>query len=203
MEATQTVEIVKFVEASEIESVYFETPYYLAPQKRGEKGYALLREVLIRNEKVAIANVVIRTRQYVAALIPKGDVLVMNTLRYENEIRPAHDLDVPRRNLKALHVTSNELDMANRLVEGMTGKWTPKEFHDTYHENLMALIEQRIKSGKTQEIDESEPKAKKQPAAVVDLMALLKKSVEAKGDRHRHGAKKARPHVTHHKRKAA
>jgi DNA end-binding protein Ku len=74
VEATQTVEIVKFVEASEIAPVYFETPYYLAPQKRGEKGYALLREILIQNQKTAIANV-IRTRQYVAALMPLGDVM--------------------------------------------------------------------------------------------------------------------------------
>jgi DNA end-binding protein Ku len=87
VEATETVEIVKFVEASEIAPVYFETPYYLAPQKRGEKGYALLREILIQKQKVAIANVVIRTRQYVAALMPLGDVIVMTTLRYANEIR--------------------------------------------------------------------------------------------------------------------
>jgi DNA end-binding protein Ku len=202
VEATQTVEIVKFVEASEIAPIYFETPYYLAPQKRGEKGYALLREILIHNRKVAIANVVIRTRQYVAALMPMGDVIVMTTLRYANEIRPSNNLDVPSRNLKSLHVTGKELEMGNRLVEGMSGKWNPKEFHDTYHEDLMALIEKRIKAGKTETIDESEPKAKKrQEGRVIDLMALLKKSVERRGSGHpRHKAQR----TSHHgKRKAA
>jgi DNA end-binding protein Ku len=201
VEATETVEIVKFVEASEIAPVYFETPYYLAPQKRGEKGYALLREILIQKQKVAIANVVIRTRQYVAALMPLGDVIVMTTLRYANEIRPADNLDVPSRNLKTLRITAKELEMGNRLVEGMSGKWNPKEFHDTYHEDLMALIEKRIKAGKTETIDESEPKAKRrQEGRVIDLMALLKKSVPKKGHGHTHD--KAR-HATHGKRKAA
>jgi DNA end-binding protein Ku len=200
VEATQTVEIVKFVEASEIAPIYFETPYYLAPQKRGEK-YALLREILIQNKKVAIANVVIRTRQYVAALMPLGDVIVMTTLRYANEIRPADNLDVPSRNLKSLRITAKELEMGNRLVEGMTGKWNPKEFHDTYHEDLMALIEKRIKAGKTETIDESEPKAKRrQEGRVIDLMALLKKSVANKA--HGHIRDKAR-HAPHGKRKAA
>jgi DNA end-binding protein Ku len=201
VEATETVEIVKFVEASEIAPVYFETPYYLAPQKRGEKGYALLREILIQNQKVAIANVVIRTRQYVAALIPLGDVIVMTTLRYANEIRPADNLDVPSRNLKTLRITAKELEMGNRLVEGMSGKWNPKEFHDTYHEDLMALIEKRIKAGKTETIDESEPKAKRrQEGRVIDLMALLKKSVAKKA--HGHTRDKAR-HAPHGERRAA
>jgi DNA end-binding protein Ku len=202
VEATQTVEIVKFVEASEIAPIYFETPYYLAPQKRGEKGYALLREILIQNEKTAIANVVIRTRQYVAALMPLGDVIVMTTLRYANEIRPADNLDVPSRNLKSLRITGKELEMGNRLVEGMSGKWNPKEFHDTYHEDLMALIEKRIKAGKTETIDESEPKAKKrQEGRVIDLMALLKKSVERRGEVH--SRQKAQRTTHHGKRKAA
>lgn len=202
VEATQTVGIVKFVDASEIASLYFDTPYYIAPQKRGEKGYALLREILIGNGKVAIANVVIRTRQYVAALVPHGDVIVLNTLRHANEVRSADKLDVPSRNLKALHISSKEIEMGNRLVEGMSGKWNPKEFHDTYHEDLLALIHKRIKSGKTEDIDESEPKAKKPAGKVVDLMALLKKSVAAKGHSH-HPAKKAQARHRHPKRKAA
>jgi DNA end-binding protein Ku len=202
VEATQTVEIVKFVEASEIAPIYFETPYYLAPQKRGEKGYALLREILIKNQKTAIANVVIRTRQYVAALMPLGDVIVMTTLRYANEIRPANNLDVPSRNLKSLRITAKEIDMGNRLGEGMSGKWNPKEFHDTYHEDLMALIEKRIKAGRTETIDESEPKGKKrQEGRVIDLMALLKKSVQRRGQVH---SRQTAQRTTHHgKRKAA
>jgi DNA end-binding protein Ku len=182
VEATQTIEITKFVDASEIAPLYFETPYYLAPQKRGEKGYALLREILKQNDKVAIANVVIRTRQYVAAVLPVHDVLVMNTLRYANEIRSAQGLPVPSRNVKALRINPKEIEMGNQLVQGMSGKWNPKEFHDTYHDDLMALIKKRVKTGKTKTIDESEPESKPREAQgrVLDLMALLKKSVETK-----------------------
>ncbi len=102
VEATQTVDIVSFVDALEIAPMYFESPYYLAPDKRGEKGYALLRQTLIETGKVAIAKVVIRTRQYRAALLPVNDVIVMDTLRYANELRSADELDVPTRNLKAV-----------------------------------------------------------------------------------------------------
>jgi len=200
--ATQTIDIVKFVEASEITPIYFETPYYLAPQKGGEKGYALLRDILIETRKVAIANIVIRTRQQVAALMPVGDVLVMNTLRYANEVRSAKNLEVPSRNRRSVHITEKEREMGNRLVEGMSGKWNPKEFHDTYHEDLMALIDKRIKAGKTETIDESEPVAKKRSEGrVIDLMALLKKSVKSKVA-HGHSGKKPR-HASHAKRKAA
>ena len=202
VEATQTIDIVKFVEAPEIPAIYFETPYYVAPEKRGEKGYTLLRDILIENGKVAVANVVIRTRQHVAALVPVGDVLVMNTLRYANEIRSAKNLEVPSRKGNTVRITEKEREMGNRLVEGMSGKWNPKEFHDTYHEDLLALIDKRIKAGKTEAIDESEPKTKKRPEGrVIDLMALLKKSVASK-TAHGHSGKKPR-HASHAKRKAA
>jgi DNA end-binding protein Ku len=126
----------------------------------------------------------------------------MTTLRYANEIRPADNLDVPSRNLKSLRITGKEIEMGNRLVEGMSGKWDPKEFHDTYHEDLMTLIEKRIKAGKTETIDESEPKAKRrQEGRVIDLMALLKKSVERRG--HGHSRHKAQRTTDHGKRKAA
>ena len=205
VKATQTIEILSFVDVSEISPKYFETPYYVAPLKRGEKGYALVREILRQNNKVAIGTVVIRTRQYIAALIPDGDVLVMNTLRYANEIREADELEVPSRNLKAVGISPRELEMGNRLVEGMSGKWHPKEFHDTYHEDLLALIKKRVKAGETETIDESEPKVE-QPAGgnVVDLMALLKQSVEGKRSKAparpgTHG----RGRVHHPRRKAA
>ena len=93
VEATQTVDILAFVDQDKIAPMFFETPYYLAPDKRGHKGYALLRETLKQTGKIGIANVVIRTRQYVAALIPVGNIILMNTLRYSNELRPADDLD--------------------------------------------------------------------------------------------------------------
>ena len=182
VEATQTVDIVSFVDAGEIPPVYFETPYYLAPDKRGHKGYALLRETLIQSGKVGIANVVIRTRQYVAALMPVKDVIIMNTLRYANELRGTEELDVPSKDLKAVGITPREVDMARRLVEGMSAKWKPEEFRDTYHEDLLALIEKRIQAGQTEVVtapDAEEEEAPKR-GEVVDLMALLKRSVEEK-----------------------
>jgi DNA end-binding protein Ku len=183
VEATQTVDIVAFVGAEEIEPTYFETPYYLAPDKRGEKGYALLRETLKATKKVAIATVVIRTRQYLAALIPTGDVIVLNTLRYKNEVKSAKDLEVPSDKLKASVVSPREIEMAKKLVEEMTERWKPERYRDTYHDDLMKLIDKRIKAGKTEVI--TEPEADEQlekPAKgeVIDLMALLKKSVKAK-----------------------
>lgn len=127
VEATQTIDILSFGDEDEIPSMYFETPYYLAPDKRGHKGYALLRETLKQTGKVAIANVVIRTRQYVAALLPVGDIIVMNTLRYANELRGTDELEVPSSNLKAVGVNPREIEMARKLVDGMTAKWNPDE----------------------------------------------------------------------------
>lgn len=183
VEATQTVEILSFVDGEEIGPMYYETPYYLAPDKRGHKGYALLRETLKQTGKVAIANVVIRTRQYVAALIPYKDVILMNTLRYPDELRDTDELDLPSSNLKTAGVGSREVEMARRLVEGMSAPWKPEEYRDTYHEDLLALIEKRVQAGQTEEViepskEEGRPRAK---GEVIDLMALLKKSVEEKG----------------------
>ena len=183
VDATQTVDILTFVKGAEIAPMFFETPYYLAPEKRGHKGYALLRETLKQTGKVGIANVVIRTRQYVAALMPVGGVIVMNTLRYANELRPADEFDVPADNLKSVNVSSREIDMARRLVEEMSDKWKPQGFHDTYHEDLMALIEKRVEAGQTEVITEPSEEKEERPAKgkVLDLMALLKRSVEDKG----------------------
>jgi DNA end-binding protein Ku len=191
VEATQTVDILSFVDEDEISSMYFETPYYLAPDKRGHKGYALLRETLNQTGKIGIANVVIRTRQYVAALIPVGDVIVMNTLRYANELRGTDEFEVPSSNLKAAGVNAREIEMAQRLVDSMTAKWNPEEYRDTYHEDLMALIEKRVQAGQTEVITEPAQEGEERPAKgeVIDLMALLKRSVETKGK----AGKQARP----------
>ncbi|HZH49584.1 MAG TPA: Ku protein [Nitrospira sp.] len=191
VEATQTVDILSFVDEDEISSMYFETPYYLAPDKRGHKGYALLRETLKQTGKIGIANVVIRTRQYVAALIPVGDVIVMNTLRYANELRGTDEFEVPSSNLKAAGVNAREIEMAQRLVDSMTAKWNPEEYRDTYHEDLMALIEKRVQAGQTEVITEPAQEGEERPAKgeVIDLMALLKRSVETKGK----AGKQARP----------
>lgn len=184
-EKTQTVEITDFVELDDIDPVYLDKPYYLAPVGKNKKGYALLREALKRTRKVGIAKVVIRSREYLSAVIPQGDVLVLEILRYPQEIRPPADLDVPQGELKDMGINDRELEMAERLVEGMTGAWEPEKYQDTYRGDLMQLIQQRIESGNTDAPDETPVAELEESGDVVDIMALLKRSVEATGGRER------------------
>jgi DNA end-binding protein Ku len=182
VEATQTVDIVAFVDAAAVAPYYYDTPYYLEPGKRGEKGYTLLREVLRRTGRVGIANVVIRSKQHLAALIPLERMLLMNTLRFAHEIRPASELNLPEEGLNGL--SEKEVAMAERLVDDMTEKsWDPTQYKDTYTADLMAQIEKKIQSGETHAItpasaDEAEPR---KGAEVIDLVSLLRRSLEKKG----------------------
>jgi len=212
-EASKTVDIMAFVDLADIAPQYLETPYYLAPGKRGEKAYALLRDAMAKAGKAGIATVVIRTKQYLAAVIAQGEALIMNTLRYHDELKSAADLDIPEK-VKGHKPSSKELDMALRLIEDMADEWRPERYHDTYHEDLMKRIEEKVKAGQTEEI--TEPEKEERPAKgaqVVDLMALLRKSVEGGG---RKGAAKAhkeekeeknerahKPRRAAHKRRAA
>ena len=185
IEASKTVDIQAFVDLKAIPPLYFETPYYLAPGRRGEKAYALLRDALRKSGKAGVATVVIRTRQYLAAVIPRDDVLVMNTLRYAGELRGVEALAIPASALSA-KATAKELDMALRLVDDMSEEWQPEKFKDTYREDLLARIEAKVKAGQTQEI--TAPAKGEDEAAgaeVIDLMALLKKSVERKPEKER------------------
>ncbi|HKQ27536.1 MAG TPA: Ku protein [Burkholderiales bacterium] len=180
IEASKTVDIQAFVDLNEIPPVYFETPYYLAPGKRGEKAYALLRDAMKKAGKAGIATVVIRTRQYLAAVIAQGEVLVMNTLRYADELKGVEELGVPAGILNA-KATPKEIEMALRLIDDMAEKWQPEKFKDTYRDDLMARINEKIKQGQT-EVITAPASAEKEAAGadVIDLMALLKKSVERK-----------------------
>lgn len=172
VEATQSVDIVGFVERAQLPAFFFESPYYLAPGKHGEKGYALLRETLVRTGRVGIANVVIRTRAHLAALYPVENLLVLNTLRYAAELRDPAELAVPA-DLKAARVTPRELEMAERLVGDMEMDWDPARYHDTYRDDLMKMIEEKA-AGRTR----AAPKAKRaQEAEVIDFAALLEKSL--------------------------
>ena len=177
-DASKTVDILAFVDLDDIAPIHFETPYYLGPGKRGEKPYALLRDAMAKAGKAGIASVVIRTKQYLAALIPQGEALVLNTLRYGKELKSAEDLDIPEK-LKGAKVSSKEIDMALRLIEDMADDWQPQKYHDTYHEDLLKRIEAKIKAGETEEITKPEKEEKAPKGAdVIDLMSLLKKSVE-------------------------
>jgi DNA end-binding protein Ku len=171
----KTVDIHAFVELAEIAPQYFETPYYLIPGKRGEKAYALLRDTLKKAGKAGIAMVMIRTRQYLAALVPQDDILVLNTLRFHNELKQAKDFDIP-----STKVSAKELDMAMRLVDDMADDWKPEKYKDTLKEDLLKRIEEKVKAGETEEITEPAKERKEKTAEVIDLMSLLKKSVEQK-----------------------
>ena len=190
IEASRTVDIQAFVDLKEIAPLFFETPYYLAPGKRGEKAYALLRDAMKKSGKAGIATVVIRTRQYLAAVIPQDELLLMDTLRYADELKAPEALGVPN---GALHhkVSPKEIDMALRLIDDMSEKWQPEKFKDTYRDDLLARIREKVKQGETEEITQPE-KGDKEPtrADVIDLMALLKKSVEKKQDKPRDKAEK-------------
>jgi len=203
VDATQTVDIVTFVQEKEVAPIYFETPYYLSPDTRGEKGYALLRETLKATGKIAIGTVVIRTRQYLAALIPNGNVIVLNTLRYSNELKSAKDLEVPSSHLKASGVSPREIEMAKKLVDEMTDRWKPEQYRDTYHEDLMKLIDKRIKAGKTEIITEAETEEKPVKDNVIDLMSLLKRSVQQKGQSTSHSKRPSEKPERYHRRKSA
>jgi DNA end-binding protein Ku len=200
-EKTQTVDILDFVDLEDIDPRFFDKPYYLAPDKRGAKSYALLRETLRRTRKVGIASVVIRTKQYLAAVTVHEDVLVLEILRYGHELRDWDSLDLPS---GKEGVSERELEMAERLVEGMVSEWDPDRYKDTYVDDMMAMIKQRIKSGKTEEIDET-PVKRPEGAKVVDLMALLKQSVEegGKGASKRTAAKKTATKAAAKKKPAA
>lgn len=182
VEATQTIDILAFVDARQIPLTYYEQPYYLVPTKQGGKVYALLRETLRHADKIGVAQVVIRTKQHLAALYVMGNAIVLNTLRYNDEIRSIDEFDLPKASLEDAGVSDKELKMALTLVEGMAEDWNPLNYHDTYREDVLALVEKKIKAHQTKTITLPE-KAESVPqkAKVIDLMALLKRSIASKG----------------------
>lgn len=180
VKSTQSVDILAFVDAADIPFTYLETPYYLAPAQRGEKVYALLRETLKRTKKVGIATVVIQTKQHLAALIPSGRALILNTLRWAAEVRPVDELNLPEESLKAAGVTAKELAMAEQLVSDMTEKWDPSRYKDTFRNDLMAHVKRKIKAGDTEAVLEIPTVETTESASnVIDLTALLQRSLRS------------------------
>src|SRR5215471_4830857 len=157
VKATQTIDIKAFVPAKEIPLEYFATPYYIAPAgKGGQKVYALLRETLRSTGRVAIAQVVIRTTQHLAAIVPVGRALMLDTMRWPDQLRNMSDLSLPAEGLKSLGITAKEAELAKRLVGDMAEHWKPADFEDTYHADLMRRIKEKISKGETQEISAPE-----------------------------------------------
>ena len=177
--ATQTVDIVAFVDAKDISFLYIDTPYYLTPDRRGEKVYALLRETLIETGKVGIANVVLRNKQHLAVVMPLGKALVMNTLRWADEVRGVEYLEMKDEALNA-DLNPRELDMAKRLVEDMSEEWNPEQYKDTFQDKIMDLVETKAREGKIEAVGGPEEAVHRRSADVIDLTELLKRSLAGK-----------------------
>jgi DNA end-binding protein Ku len=176
--ASQTIEITSFTDAANIKPQYFETPYYLGPQKGGQKVYALLREALKRSNKVAIATVVIRTRQHLAALVAEDDLLTLNTLRFAAELREPKDIGIEVPTAKSAGLASKELDMADKLIDGMAGPWDPAKYHDSYREDLLERINEKVRKRETHSLPTASKESKpRKTAEIIDLMAVLKRSL--------------------------
>ena len=179
----------------EINPIFFYKPYYLEPQKGGDKAYVLLREALAESGKVGIAKVVIKTRQYLAGVKAQGHALVLELMHFADELIDAEKLNVP----KKLKPGKREMDMARALVNSMSGKWDPEKYHDDYREALMEVIEEKVESG-GKEIEEK-PKEKRASTKVIDLVAVLQESLaKSKGARKRPASKRA---TKQHAKKAA
>jgi DNA end-binding protein Ku len=182
VEASRTIDIQTFVARDAIAPYYFDTPYFLVPDKGGQRVYSLLREALEQSQKLAVATFVLRSRQHVAALMPVENVIVLNTLRFQDEIQAHPEIAATRKSAAA---SGRELEMALKLVDEMTEKWQPEAFKDTYRDDLMKRIEQKVKSGETHALTEPEGDATAKRGAaggkVVDLMSLLQRSLEQKG----------------------
>lgn len=168
--ATHTIDIEDFVELAQIDPIYFEHAYYLVPETAGRKAYALLVETMTRTGKVAIARLVLRTKQYLACIRPLAHALVLETLYYADEVVPVSEIDVPR----DVEVSERELEVARQLVEALTTDFDPARYHDTYREQVMALIE--AKAAGRQVV--AQVPAAEEEGAVVDLMAALERSLE-------------------------
>jgi DNA end-binding protein Ku len=179
VEATRSIAITDFVDADAIRPLYYDTPYYLEPQKNGRRAYALLREVLQKTGKAGIAKVVLRTRQHLAALLSDGPLLVLNTLRYPHDLRDASALDLPENSGKKGAVSEQEVKMAEQLVDSMTGDWQPEKYRDEYHDDLLRLIEKKVKAGKTETVESPTTAPRPRPRGkVIDMMQLLRQSVK-------------------------
>ena len=177
VKATQSIDIADFVDADEISPIYYDKPYYVSAQKNGRHAYLLLHQVLKRTGKVAIARVVIRTRQHLAALMPYDAILVLNLLRFYDELRNPRQFEIPQSGKEA-SISTGEIKMAERLIESMVRRWTPAKYHDDYREDLLKLIDKKISSGKPRSVEpESKPRRPSQ-GKVVDIMNLLRRSVE-------------------------
>ena len=188
--STQTIEIIAFVASDQIPLQNIDTPYFLAPDKRGGKVYALLREALKKTGKVALANVVLHTKQHLAALMPLESALVLVMLRWPAEVRSLDELELGSDVTKPT-LAKGELDMAKRLVEDMSADWQPDEYRDSFQDKIRALVAKKAKAGKIEDVETAEGGEERKSADVIDLTELLKRSLAGKPAAKKGAAKKS------------
>ena len=196
LEATQTVDIQDLVDLEDIDTMYFYKPYYLEPQKGGDKAYALLRDALKDSKKVGVAKVVIKTRQYLAGVKPQDGALILELMHFADELADPEKLHVPNK----LEVGKREMNMAKSLIDSMSSKWEPEKYKDDYREALMEVIEEKVEAG-GKEI-ESKPRKAPKPTKVIDLVSVLQKSLEQSGAKDKRKGK-TRPKRAQPSKKAA
>ena len=170
--AAQSIDIMDFVEVDQINPMYFQKPYYLEPQKGGDKAYALLRDALSDSNKIGIAKVVIRTREHLAGVKAQGDAIILEIMHFGDELVDADKLKFPKKG----HAGPREIDMAKKLIDGMTANWEPDKYKDDYKTQLMAMIEEKVKHPNEKH---EKPKAVKKASNVIDLMSVLEESLSA------------------------
>lgn len=180
-ENTQSIMIEDFVLKKELPPIYYESPYYLLPAKGAEKGYVLLTQTLMESDKIGIATIVMHGRQHLTALLPYEHGLVLNFLRFEDELQTANDFFDFHLNK---NITTKEKQIAKQLVDTLTVKWNPKKYHDDFNEILQKIIKNKIKTGKVTEIP-SEKSELPSTSNVVDFMSLMKKSIEISEKKHK------------------
>ena len=184
-ELTESVEIEAFVDRDAISPMYFEKPYFLVPGKKAEKGYVLLRETLKKTGRVGIGKVVIRTRQYLSALMPQDDALLLNLMRFPQELIQPDQFELPAGKLSDYRISARELEMAGQLIDSMTAKWKPADYRDDFRDKLHKFVERHIAkaSGSKRRDDAESAPIPKGATNVVDFVALPHKSLAAKGGR--------------------
>lgn len=191
VEATGAIDLESFVDLDDVDLMYLEKPYYLVPDKNGEKGYFLLAEAMKKAKKAAIGKIVLRSKQHLALVMVRGDYLVLDMMRFAHEVLDADEVNYFE-GVKHPKFSAKEMDMAVDLIENMTDKWKPEQFKDTYYDDLEKIIHKKIKAGKGKTIEYEEPKKLETTSNVIDLMPLLRKSLEEKagGTKKKASAKK-------------
>lgn len=179
-EASEMIEVASFVKRDAIEDIFFDKPYILVPRAKGEKSYVLMRDTLKSQGLVGIASVVIRTREYLSALLPKGDTLYLILMRFAQELRDPDEFEIPHKSAKEYKITEKEKKLANQLVDAMTEEWDPSAHHDEYREALLKWINKRVEAGELESSPSAgEPEGKVETTEPIDISELLQRSVKS------------------------